>query len=243
MARDPSTRARARAREAAGNQRPWPADKVERWAIDRLIPYAKNARTHTDAQVACAVYAQANPNPDWLRLEMSNEEFADALVTEVQKAKPAGGTGFQSQGIGDIFNSLQNGITRLKEGAANWASRQALDAVRETLHGKVALFLGDVFTYLDERGTPQDPGAIVKKVAAALTEGLQARTDSDPLIVVGHSLGGVILYDMLTSFQPEANLVPGLHIDRLVTVGSQVGLVRGAEELPRLARGVQQEER
>jgi ParB-like nuclease domain len=43
---------RGRAREAAGNQRPWPADKVERWAIDRLIPYAKNARTHTDAQVA-----------------------------------------------------------------------------------------------------------------------------------------------------------------------------------------------
>ena len=43
---------RARAREAADNQRSWPADKVERWAIDRLIPYAKNARTHTDAQVA-----------------------------------------------------------------------------------------------------------------------------------------------------------------------------------------------
>jgi hypothetical protein len=47
-----SARARARAREAAGNQRPWPADKVERWSIDRLIPYAKNARTHSDAQVA-----------------------------------------------------------------------------------------------------------------------------------------------------------------------------------------------
>jgi hypothetical protein len=48
----PSRGARAHAREAAGNQRPWPADKVERWAIDRLIPYAKNARTHTDAQIA-----------------------------------------------------------------------------------------------------------------------------------------------------------------------------------------------
>src|ERR1700722_9918983 len=47
-----SRRARARARIEAGNQRPWPADKVERWSIDRLIPYAKNARTHTDAQVA-----------------------------------------------------------------------------------------------------------------------------------------------------------------------------------------------
>jgi len=30
----------------------WPADKVERWPIERLIPYARNARTHTDEQVA-----------------------------------------------------------------------------------------------------------------------------------------------------------------------------------------------
>ena len=46
------SRARAPARESDGNQRPWPADKVERWAIDRLIPYARNARTHSDEQVA-----------------------------------------------------------------------------------------------------------------------------------------------------------------------------------------------
>src|SRR5712672_2260263 len=48
----PRARARARARVGDGNQKPWPADKVERWSIDRLIPYAKNARTHTEAQVA-----------------------------------------------------------------------------------------------------------------------------------------------------------------------------------------------
>jgi ParB-like chromosome segregation protein Spo0J len=30
----------------------WPADKVERWALDRLIPYARNARNHDEAQVA-----------------------------------------------------------------------------------------------------------------------------------------------------------------------------------------------
>jgi len=29
----------------------WPADKVERWPIERLVPYARNARTHTDEQV------------------------------------------------------------------------------------------------------------------------------------------------------------------------------------------------
>ena len=46
----PLSRARVRG-GGSENQRPWPADKVERWAIDRLIPYAKNARTHTDAQI------------------------------------------------------------------------------------------------------------------------------------------------------------------------------------------------
>jgi DNA modification methylase len=30
----------------------WPADRVELWPIERLVPYARNARTHTDEQVA-----------------------------------------------------------------------------------------------------------------------------------------------------------------------------------------------
>ena len=30
----------------------WPADKVDRRAIADLVPYARNARTHSDAQVA-----------------------------------------------------------------------------------------------------------------------------------------------------------------------------------------------
>jgi ParB-like chromosome segregation protein Spo0J len=30
----------------------WPADQVERWPIDRRIPYAKNSRTHSEAQIA-----------------------------------------------------------------------------------------------------------------------------------------------------------------------------------------------
>jgi DNA modification methylase len=30
----------------------WPADRVERWSISRLVPYARNARTHSDAQIA-----------------------------------------------------------------------------------------------------------------------------------------------------------------------------------------------
>lgn len=29
-----------------------PADKIEQWELDRLTPYARNSRTHSDAQVA-----------------------------------------------------------------------------------------------------------------------------------------------------------------------------------------------
>jgi hypothetical protein len=71
-----TTRARARARVEAGNQRPWPADKVERWAIDRLIPYAKNARTHTDAQVAAIAF-----NPRSFGACFSQPETACHLLT------------------------------------------------------------------------------------------------------------------------------------------------------------------
>jgi ParB-like chromosome segregation protein Spo0J len=49
----PPSRVRACARETAREIKDrGPADKVERWPIERLIPYAKNARTHSDAQIA-----------------------------------------------------------------------------------------------------------------------------------------------------------------------------------------------
>src|SRR5947207_13962219 len=31
--------------------RAWPADRVERWPIERLIPYAGNARLHSEADL------------------------------------------------------------------------------------------------------------------------------------------------------------------------------------------------
>jgi hypothetical protein len=37
---------------APAGARLWPADQVERWPIERLIPYANNARAHTEADEA-----------------------------------------------------------------------------------------------------------------------------------------------------------------------------------------------
>ena len=44
----------------------WPADRVERWDIARLTPYVRNARTHSDeqvAQIAASIEAFGFTNP------------------------------------------------------------------------------------------------------------------------------------------------------------------------------------
>jgi hypothetical protein len=46
--------------------RPWPADQVERWPIERLIPYANNARLHSEAdldKIAAAIRKWGWTNP------------------------------------------------------------------------------------------------------------------------------------------------------------------------------------
>src|ERR1700730_18521383 len=45
---------------------PWPADRLERWPIERLIPYANNARLHSEAdldKLAAAIRKWGWTNP------------------------------------------------------------------------------------------------------------------------------------------------------------------------------------
>ncbi len=45
-----------------------PADKVEQWPIEKLVPYAKNSRTHSEdqiAQLAASIKEWASPRPSW----------------------------------------------------------------------------------------------------------------------------------------------------------------------------------
>ena len=46
--------------------RPWPADRVERWPIERLTPYANNARLHSAAdldKIAASIVKWGWTNP------------------------------------------------------------------------------------------------------------------------------------------------------------------------------------
>jgi hypothetical protein len=93
--------------------------------------------------------------------------------------------------------------------------------VRPAASALAGRFVGDVFKYLENRDE------IANQVLTAVREADQARREGDrELYLVGHSFGGIILYDILTKFAPH------LACDLYVTVGSQVALFA---EMGRLA--------
>jgi hypothetical protein len=113
--------------------------------------------------------------------------------------------------IGELFDRTKNVPLR----ALTLGSLQQL---REDLHLKICRFLGDVFVYLNERGSSEQPGPIISTVLKYINTACQNKRHIDePLIVITHSMGGNIFYDILTHYQPQ------LKIDFWVSVGGQVG--------------------
>jgi len=157
-------------------------------------------------------YATAHPKPDWLATaEESN--FADLLNHHVHAGDE------ESFAAGGVFDQLKEGFSRLVN-ALPAAGTEVLGALgRRKLNATVTRFAGDAFVYLSRRGAPGSEGTIVKLVLAGLDEAIAKKTAQDnKLIVIAHSFGGEVMYDILTTFRPT------LQVDCLITVGSQVGL-------------------
>lgn len=96
------------------------------------------------------------------------------------------------------------------------ASLPALQKVRDGLHRELTQFFGDVFVYLNERGEQSTPGPIVKTVLETI-QNAPRHHPNEPLIVMTHSMGGNIFYDILTTYAPD------MQVDAWISVGGQVG--------------------
>lgn len=154
----------------------------------------------------------------------TNDDFADALENFIKHDA----SGVEAFGIGDCIRGAIGYLTRL---VGNGASDAVLKMSRRDLSRGVSFFLGDVFVYLrgrDDAGANGTRERIFKPILNALIAGAKApRAEGEPFVVVGHSLGGVILYDMLTDpttlTSLEAGIGAPIKIDALFTVGSQPG--------------------
>jgi len=170
------------------------------------------ARDIARSYLTASAYAEKNPAPAWLTNTVETN-FVDQLNDYADASKT------ESFGPGGILDSLKEGFSRLVNALPDVASGVATRLARKQLNATVTRFAGDAFTYLARRGTKEAPGEIIKIVINALRDAVEKRTaQDDKLIIIAHSFGGEIVYDILTYFDT------GLEVDCLLTVGSQVGL-------------------
>lgn len=133
--------------------------------------------------------------------------------------------------INQLKITAGNGVKQAREARRRTATHMAAAAltspVRKLFHDRLFLFLGDSFLYFGQRGTPDAPGAIVRKISDAFDLGLSMKTAEDPdLIVVAHSMGGNIVCDVASYFRPDQP------IDLLITVATQFPLFADLHMFP-----------
>lgn len=129
-------------------------------------------------------------------------------------------TGINAGASYSLLSDIGQAISSVTDRIRNIASRVAVDPIVDLVRPSVGFFLGDVFAYLND-------GALRETIRATIRDKLlaahAAKATSEKFVVIGHSLGGVILTDMLCNPQ-SAGLPADLKIDALLTVGSQPGL-------------------
>jgi hypothetical protein len=195
---------------------------------DRLLRQAAPADADRVAEfvVAARRYAEANPNPAWMAGLATDEQLLNLFVNEVQKGAAPAGVNALGGGFGAIVGSLAAAGAQIKQAVAtaagtvlnrtgDFASTKLLAWQRKPLNATLGRFFGDIFVYLDGRGTKAAPGAIPTRLLNAF-DAAKAAAPNEPLVIIGHSLGGVITFDLLSHFRTD------LVVDLFVTVGSQV---------------------
>jgi hypothetical protein len=96
---------------------------------------------------------------------------------------------------------------------------------RGPLNDFVTRFLGDVLYYMTLRGTRDAPGAIPKvlldELATAQTN--KQNRGGEPIVLLTHSMGGQIAYDVVSSFLPASPERRQIKLDFWCATASQVG--------------------
>jgi hypothetical protein len=168
---------------------------------------------------ATALARQPAP-PRWIEDARDDQELLYYLAAELDETEITGAVpGREAFGGEQVWDRLREAGGRIRDTASRLAGRAFVGAFRSWLNEFASVFLGDVFVYLDKRGDRGAEGPIVATIASDLEEAAGKRTAADPnLVVIAHSMGGNIVYDVLSYYRPD------LRVETLVTVGSQVGL-------------------
>lgn len=125
------------------------------------------------------------------------------------------------------FAAIETARSKTRLTTSRIAARTIMNPARKFFHNRLSNFIGDAFFYFGKRGTRENPGVVPGRVMDVLIAADRARTkDDDKLIVVAHSMGGIVMCDIASHFQPPVK------IDCLITVGSQFPLFADLRMFP-----------
>src|SRR6266511_5766549 len=91
------------------------------------------------------------------------------------------------------FSALWQGLERIGRLPADLAAKPAGWLVHTLAQDSIEMLVGDVAWYFEQRGPKQNPGPINQEVITSLEA---APSRNSKLIVVAHSMGGNIVYDV-----------------------------------------------
>jgi hypothetical protein len=185
--------------------------------LDTATSPSSDGRDSADEVVDLAAgaleVARDDERPPWLADAEDDVDFLNRLRDEIDIRHPAAG-GQEAFGFSEAWDRLRESIDRVSDAVPRLVSRGLLNATRQNVQQRVTNFFGDVFVYLKDGSSRQRIGEVVEtQLRAAAAD----RSDGEPLLIVAHSMGGDICYDLLSSNLRD------LQVDALVTVGSQVG--------------------
>ena len=157
--------------------------------------------------------------PDWLNdpAVSSDKAFIERLETELRAEDAAAPLGLGSP-LKKAAGSILGAGLNLVDGP--------IEKLARAITPKLAIFLGDAFLYLKD-GTERAKmrGIITTDLLAAAKT---ARANGEKLVVVGHSMGANIFYDLVTDdvwlAQMDADLGAEFRPDLFLSVGTQLGL-------------------
>jgi hypothetical protein len=188
----------------------------------RLGAIAADAAAH-DATVRAQLAACAESGCEWNVMGTAVQARFDALL----KAQ-TGLVGHGTSILGKFGDWVGEALGRAED-VPGYAVTQVFAEARPKFNALFSEFLGDIFAYLNSRGTPSDPGEIPKRLLAGLKEARkdQLERDNEPIVVFSHSMGGQIVYDIVTGFLPAlaraGGEFAGIRIDFWNATASQVG--------------------
>lgn len=169
-----------------------------------------------DFWVAAAQYADAHPAPLWLSGIGSTNQLIGELRRHIGLEQAPG------PAVNDSRTRGERGFTLPSFNASALVAGTA----RHFAAGYLAQFLGDALMFFSRR--EQSMLARSEVCRSIVVAARQARETREPLVLIGYSMGGGVLHEVLTDPEAisdiQAELGGSLHVNLFLSIGTQIGL-------------------